>query len=174
MSELQNLLNGKSYFQYVPITNDNGSRIGDIHVTMKLSQLQKNRKRSPTKIDSLERKQTNNVLHDCARSYHAETVAPAKFAFSYEDDIPMTIKAAKQSENVYRSILKERIFDPSNVPRKPASGVNDKLVAQVVARAQRLRGAIMKEARDDDPLVLSSTTESPRSNGSAENEVSMD
>ncbi|XP_043285628.1 uncharacterized protein [Venturia canescens] len=170
VADLSNLLCGKSHSQYVPILNDNGSRIGDIHVSMKFSSVQKNAK-SPMKKSEMKILTKDSPLIESLSCSNRE---PKKSAFPYENDVPVAIKNAKQNENVYRSILKERRLDPVNAGIKSINGVNDKLVAQVVARAQRLRGAILKESRDENPLALSeSSTDSFESDLSANNEANL-
>ena len=181
VSDLLNLLNGKSYFRYIPILNDNGSRIGDIHVTMKLSSVPKTQKQSPSKSELLKKKRQvfSKILPDdtnrCQNSYRSDIdeFTKATLLHENENDFQKALKNAKQSENSYRSILMEQKFDPSKKKFRSCYGVNDKLVAQVVARAQRLRGAILRETRDEELLALSegSTIESYHSD--ADNEATL-
>ncbi|KAG7198214.1 hypothetical protein KM043_005622 [Ampulex compressa] len=65
-----------------------------------------------------------------------------------------------ETGSIYKSILKSRKAELQEPFRNFNSKVTDKLVAQVVARAQRLRGVLLKEAYNDDALILSDSSSS--------------
>lgn len=98
---------------------------------------------------------------------------------SYKNAVLKKKNFTKSTNNdtcdAYRSVLKAKRLDFQESKKKFNEMITDKLVAQIVARAQRLRGAILKEAYNDDSLALSDNS---MSNGlcpyiSAENEAKL-
>lgn len=164
ITELQEIQSGKTLIQYFPIYNDNDCKIGDIHVTLTLSSIQKT-PRSPCKSDEVKKKHCNinKPIHE------------PKSKLNYKDTyeiMPLGIKNSENS-NIYHSILRDKRSDLDNVPSKLNPGVTDKLVAEVVARAQRLRGAMFIDTHDDILISENSTLDSFRSEKSTENEAAL-
>ncbi|XP_024939739.1 uncharacterized protein LOC107266816 isoform X2 [Cephus cinctus] len=112
---------------------------------------------------------TDSVLKDSKRCNRDTSVLYCK------SGSPLAIKNAKQNENTYKSILKGKRMTVEEPSKKFNMEVTDKLVAQVVARAQRLRGVILKETHNEDLLALSecSTLDSFHSDSSVENEAKL-
>lgn len=77
--------------------------------------------------------------------------------------------------NMYRSVLKTKRSEFQEPKKKLNEMVTDKLVAQIVARAQHLREAILKETCKEDSLTLNDSLLSNGSyfNASSENKEKL-
>ncbi|XP_070171279.1 uncharacterized protein [Polyergus mexicanus] len=177
VGDLSKIFTCKYYTQFVPILNNNGDRIGKIHVSLQLIYL--------TKLPNMQLKTCKyNKKQD-----KSDVLASVDDNLQYNEDIPVTsyknadvIKKrnfTKSTNNdtydAYRSILKAERLDFQESKTKFNEMVTDNLVAQIVARAQRLRGAILKETYNDDSLALSDNSISNDlcSYASAENEAKL-
>ncbi|XP_057341640.1 uncharacterized protein LOC130678456 [Microplitis mediator] len=145
---------------FVPVYTNAGFKVGDIRVSIKLVRLQKNKISRKYSRESI--KMIDEIPMTCSDIYYTEVN-------SMTDGLSPSFKSDK-----YRSILREKRKNLDNVKVKSAVDLTDKLVAQVVARARKLRGALTNDSSDDQ-LVLStdSTLDSFRSDGSAEKEAAL-
>lgn len=146
VTDLLEIFKFRPYFRYVPIVTDCGNKIGEIHINIKL-ELATKFSNMQLKAHKLERKQaigntsTNNTFGD------ERIMKTNRYTVSRRE---------KPEENdAYKSILKLRKAEFQEPINKFNNNVTDKLVAHVVARAQKLRGAILKETYDDDGLSSS-------------------
>ncbi|XP_029177090.1 C2 domain-containing protein 3 [Nylanderia fulva] len=176
IGDLSKIFTCKYYTQFVPILNNNGDKIGKLRVSLQLTYL--------TKLPNMQ-------LKTCKYSKKQEKsdVLASVDDLKHDEEIPVTsyknanvIKKrnfAKSTNNdecdTYRSVLNTKRLEFQESKKKFNEIVTDKLVAQIVARAQRLRGAILKEAYNDDSLALSDNS---MSNGlypyaSVENEAKL-
>ncbi|XP_012288908.1 uncharacterized protein LOC105704343 isoform X2 [Orussus abietinus] len=181
ISDLIEISKVKAISRYVPIISEGGNRLGDIHVGIKLlintnrismmpvkendfHKYEEDIKKSVLHHEDLDLKLDSNCKNDYSRNL-----------FNYRKNTPLAVKNAKHNENVCKSILKEKRADWEQSPKKPNSGVTDKLVAQVLARAQRLRGVLLKEACDEDLLAANerSMLGISESDSSIENEAKL-
>ncbi|XP_015117884.1 C2 domain-containing protein 3 [Diachasma alloeum] len=143
ISDLHEIFRGKSYIQYCSIINKVGTKIGDIPVSLTLSKAQRSPRKLKDKKSALS-SLPDNDLPEPDLNFALKNPLP------HRNTPPTSEKESyKPEENIYRSILKEKRFSMNRTAEKSASKVTDKLVAQVVARAQKLRGVLMKETKDD-------------------------
>ncbi|XP_011306464.1 uncharacterized protein [Fopius arisanus] len=159
ISDLQEIFRGKPYIQYCSIINRVGTKIGDIPVNLTLSKAQ----RTPRKIK--QRKPQLPSFPDDLSEYNLDFAL--RKTLTHHNTPPTEEKPFhKPEDNIYRSILKDKRFTTNRGIEKSNPKVTDKLVAQVVARAQKLRGVLMRETREEDSLeVDGNSTESYRSSG---------
>ncbi|XP_072754790.1 uncharacterized protein [Anoplolepis gracilipes] len=176
VGDLSKIFTFKYYTQLVPILSNNGDRIGKIRVSLQLTYL--------TKFSNMQ-------LKTCKynkKQEKSDVLASVVDNLQYNEEIPLTFyknadvkkKDFTHSTNndtcdVYRSVLKAKRLDFQESKKKLNEMVTDKLVAQIVARAQRLRGAILKETYNDDSLALSDNSMSNDlcPYASAENEAKL-
>lgn len=67
-------------------------------------------------------------------------------------------KLASEQNEMYKSILKSKRTEFQDSIKKVNNEVMDKLIAQVVVRAQKLRGAMLKETYNENDLDFSSNS----------------
>ncbi|KAL6444437.1 hypothetical protein ACFW04_001941 [Cataglyphis niger] len=176
VGDLSKIFTCKYYTQFVPILNNNGDRIGKIHVSLQLIYLTKlpNMQLKTCKYNKKQEKSDVLASVDNNLQYNEEPVTSYKNA-----DIIKKKNFMKSINNDmcdgYRSVLKAKRLDLQESKTKFNEMVTDNLVAQIVARAQRLRGAILKETYNDDSLALSDNSISNDlcSYTSAENEAKL-
>lgn len=160
------------YTQFVPILDNNGDRIGKIHVSLQLTYLTKlsnmqlktckyNKQEKSDVLESVDNLQYNKEIP--VTSYKNADVKKKHFFKSTNND----------TYDMYRSVLKTKRLDFQESKKKFNEMITDKLVAQIVAKAQRLRGAILKETYNDDSLALSDNSMSNGLYASAENEAKL-
>lgn len=143
----------KLYSQYVPILNDSGTKVGEIHVSLQLTYL--------AKFPNMQLKTDKNSenSHDLLSTVDNLQYITEIPLSSYKDiDIikKNSLKPLKvDTFDTYKSILKDKRSEFQKSRKKLNEVVTDKVVTQIVARAQRLRGAILKETYNEDPLPLS-------------------
>lgn len=168
ITDLLEIFKFKPCFKYVPMINDSGNKLGEIHVSMKLEHVMK----SPNmqlKTHKHEKKQSID-------SVMPSTVNSFKFSNDIIDDTYSTCRKLKPEESeIYKSILKSRRMELQKPLRKCNNEITDKLVAQVVARAQKLRGAILRETHNEDILTFNdnSLSDSLQFHISNEDEVKL-
>ncbi|KAK0095380.1 hypothetical protein PV326_008506 [Microctonus aethiopoides] len=170
----------KSYSQYFPIYNEHGFRIGDVHVILKLMNIQRDTENPVKKCEIFRNKEINprRLLKELPTTHPSVFFSDTKFNMkdpTIYDHVPLDDKKIEQNENIYQSALNDRRSNFYNAASKLNSGVTDKLVAQVVARAKKLRGEISNDSTDNDLLMFNenSPLDSFRSGGSAENEAAL-
>lgn len=121
---LLNIFTSKPFSRYLPILGTENKRIGDIHVAMKMLQSQ----------DYV----TDVSDHKFVKSIRKNSFRNEKLA---RDD---------KEEEIMPQLLSKRRDDAGSSPgKKRNSEITDNLVSIVIARAQRLRGAI-KNCQGDD------------------------
>lgn len=173
VGDLSKIFTCKYYTQFVPILSNNGDRIGKIRVSLQLTYLTKlpNMQLKTCKYNKQEK---NDVLASVVDNLQYNEEIPVT---SYKDaDIKkkhFTNSTNNDTYNAYRSVLKTKRQDFQESKKKFNEMITDKLVAQIVARAQRLRGAILKETYNDDSLALSDNSMSNGLYASAENEAKL-
>ncbi|XP_063987413.1 C2 domain-containing protein 3 [Diachasmimorpha longicaudata] len=146
ISDLPEIFRGKPYIEYCSITNKVGTKIGDIPVHLELCEAHRAPRKSKDTRSSLA---TPSSLLGLDLGVRELTISPKK---PHTHNISPTIERDifSPEDHVYRSILKEKRFSTNRTTEKLPSKVTDKLVAQVVAKAQKLRGILLKETREED------------------------
>lgn len=164
VGELSKIFSCKYYSEFIPILSNNGKdRIGKLHVSLQLTYL--------TKLCKYSKKENNDILlFDIDNLQHK---IPVK---SYNNAENIEEKKSIQSEeiNTYKSVLKTKRSEFPESRKKLNEMVTDKLVGQIVAKAQHLRQAILKETyKDSLTLSDSSLSSGAHSNTSSENKVKL-
>ncbi|XP_031839923.1 uncharacterized protein LOC116430234 isoform X2 [Nomia melanderi] len=136
----------KPYFKYVSIINEFENKIGEIHVSMKLDYA--------TKFSNMQLKIQKHIKDDGIDNIALVNANSFKYSRDIINNNDLGNLEVKESE-VYKSILKSRRMKLQKPLIKGNKEVMDKLVAQLVARAQRLRGAILRESCNEDDFVFS-------------------
>jgi hypothetical protein len=142
----------RSSSQFIPILNDSGNKLGELHVSLQLTYLTKFQN-THLKMCKYNKEQIDNdiVLSTIDNLQHVKETISSKNLDSKENFIkPVKINMY----DTYRSVLKAKRPEFQEYKRKYNDVVTDKLITQIVARAQRLRGAILKETYNEDPLTL--------------------
>ncbi|XP_076641812.1 uncharacterized protein LOC143352814 isoform X2 [Halictus rubicundus] len=116
--DLLKVFESKPYIEYIPIVNESKSKIGEIHVSMKLEYA--------TKLSNMHMKPNKYVKED-----------------GIDNTVPITTDGYKYSEKSKRTKFQKPLT-------KGNEEAMDELVTQIVARAQRLRGAVLRESRGED------------------------
>lgn len=154
--DLSTICERKLSSQFVPVLNGNGGKLGELHVSLQLTYF--------TKLQSVPfrmcKYNKEHIDNDIVLSTIKKTnPRHAKEAIAYKN-----LESAKENSvrpgkvdtyDTYRSVLKEKRAEFRECKKKHNEVVTDKLITQIVARAQRLRGAILKETYNEDPLALS-------------------
>lgn len=179
VTDLLDIFEGNNYSRYFPILNEFGNRLGDIRVSLKLTSMAKGIK-SFRKGKDFHRNQfrdRDNCLSLRSKYGEEKIESSKKMLFDNKSSNIFSVSDDKYNNDndVYKSILKDKRMQADIPLKKFNTQVADKLVAQVVARAQRLRGAILKESYDKDPLVLSESSilDSPISDEEVDNEAKL-
>ncbi|CAD6237281.1 GSCOCG00002230001-RA-CDS [Cotesia congregata] len=134
----------------VSIYSPTGLKLGEINICLQLSRPQKNKPRKREKMPEIEKISSVRSI--------------------YFSEINSDLDSPRLTSDNYRSILREKRTNLEN--KKNPLDLTDRLVAQVVARARKLRGALSNDS--SDPLALSdSTIDSYRSDESAEKEAAL-
>lgn len=136
----------------VSVYSNTGLKLGDINVCLQLARPEKNKSRK-------EREKMPEI----------EKIPSVRSI--YFSEINSDLDSPRLTSDHYRSILREKRKNLENKTKNPLD-LTDRLVAQVVARARKLRGALSNDS--SDPLALSdSTIDSYRSDESAEKEAAL-
>lgn len=163
VNELLDIFEQKPFFKYFSILDKNRSQIGEVHVGIKFNLNASKATTMHLKAHKLQKKQTKNkiLLSDpdansqCKELRIHDISLSERFGNTNEDGLNAPVEI--DSKDIYRSILKTKRAKFQEPLHNCNAAVTDKLVAQVVARAQKLRGAILKETYNEDPLALSDT-----------------
>ncbi|CAD1478146.1 unnamed protein product, partial [Heterotrigona itama] len=143
ITDLLEIFKCNSYFRYVPIVTNFGTKIGEIRVSMKLEYM--------TKYFSMQLKP-----HKSEREQAADNIVRSTSKNFKNQDYLLTDKCSideqvKSKENdTYKSILKLKRTEFHEPLNKLGNEITERLVAQIVTRAQRLRGNLFKEIYDED------------------------
>ncbi|XP_014475766.1 PREDICTED: uncharacterized protein LOC106745039 isoform X2 [Dinoponera quadriceps] len=175
IGELLKIFTHKSYSQYVPVLCDGGNKVGEIHVSLELTYLAKLPNMQLKTYKSSKNPENSHDLLSAVDNLQNIREMPLS---SYKDiDIKKnTIKPIKVNTfNTYKSILKDKRSEFQESRKNLNEMITNKLVAQIVARAQQLRGAILKETYNEDSLTLSDSSVNNESYlyTSAENEAKL-
>ncbi|XP_043252777.1 C2 domain-containing protein 3 [Colletes gigas] len=148
ITELLEIFTLKPCFKYVPMINDSGNKIGELHVSMKLEHVIKspNMQLKPHKYEN--KQGIDSIVLSAVNSFECPK--------DIIDDTYNACRKLKPKESeIYKSILKSRRMEYQEPLKKCNNELTDKLVAQVVARAQKLRGDILRETHNEDVLTSS-------------------
>lgn len=174
VGELSRILICEPYSEFFSIVNNSGSKIGKIHVFLQLTYLTKlpNMQSKPYKCS---KKHDNDILLSAVNDlqYNKNT-----FVTSYKNMENIKKRNSVKFANIdtfdtYRSVLKTRQPEIPTYRKKFNEMMTDKLVAQIVARAQRLRGAILRETCNEDSLALSDASMNNELDASVENDTKL-
>lgn len=173
VGDLSKIFTCKYYTQFVPILSNNGDRIGKVRVSLTYSTKLPNMQLKICKYNKKQEK--SDILASVDDLQHDEEMPVTSNKNAVIKKKNFTKSTNNDTCDTYRSVLKTKRLEFQESKKKFNEMVTDKLVAQIVARAQRLRGAILKEAYNDDSLALSDNS---MSNGlysyaSAENEAKL-
>lgn len=157
--------------QFVPIMNDSGNKLGELRVSLQLRYFPKFQS-IPLKICKYNKEQDNDIVLSTIDNLRDATDAVScKNLDSVKES---SMKPAKINiHDTYRSVLKAKRPKFQECKRKHNEVLTDKLITQIVARAQRLRGAILKETYNDDPLALSDSSMSNELYPTVKNEANL-
>ncbi|XP_046747926.1 uncharacterized protein LOC124412245 [Diprion similis] len=179
VTDLLDIFESKRYSRYFPILNEAGNRLGDVHIGLKFTNMTKGIK-TARKIKQFQKTQfedqaSHPVINLKPRVNDEKLQKSNKMIFDNKSSNALAMSNSKYMDNIYKSVLKDKRMESEMPLKKFNTEVADKLVAQVVARAQRLRGAILKETCSDDRLALSesSALDSPTFDNSIENEAKL-
>jgi len=156
--------------------NNNGHKIGQLHVSLQLTYLTKLPNIQMKTCKYNKKKDRDILLFDVDNLQYNEKMSIK----SYNNVDNTEENKSKKSEkidtyNIYRSIFKTKRSEFQESRKKLNKMITDKLVAQIVARAQHLREVILKETYKGDSLTLN---DSSLSNGfhfnTSENKEKLD
>ncbi|XP_018309103.1 uncharacterized protein [Mycetomoellerius zeteki] len=179
IGELSKIFSYKYYFQFIPILSNNGHKIGKLHVSLQLTYLTKPFHYSNIQMETCKynREKDRDILLFPIDNLQYNGKMPMK---SYNDAENTKEKKFKKFEkidtyNMYRSVFKNKQLEFQERRKKSNEMVTDKLVAQIVARAQYLREAILKETYKEDSSTLndSSSSNELHFNTSSENKEKL-
>lgn len=173
VGDLSKIFTCKYYTQLVPILNNNGDRIGKIHVSLQLTYLTKLPNMQLKTYKYNKKQEKSDVLASVDNLHYNEEISVASCKNADIKKKNFTKSTNNDTCDAYRSVLKAKRLDFQESKKKFNEMITDKLVAQIVARAQRLRGAILKETYNDDSLVLSDNSMTNGLYASAENEAKL-
>ncbi|XP_043482461.1 uncharacterized protein LOC122511352 [Leptopilina heterotoma] len=145
--DLLDIFKTKPFTRYFPIVNKTQSRIGNVHVSIKLT----NTENMPSKVEN---NQNNNEISKSVNFDMRSLNKQADGIFSHKIDYLSSLKNAKQEETIYRSILKDKrieFIEPIN--KRFNFEVPEKLVDKPNAKSAKLKSALLKEALMDDSYV---------------------
>ncbi|XP_034935000.1 uncharacterized protein [Chelonus insularis] len=187
VKKLINLFFCKSFTQSSPIFNNNGVKIGDVYVRITLTPIKNMKslhsmKESKKKISTID-KSTSNIssmpitnMQNIDSNYMKYDVN----SFNEFDNLPLKLKNIHDNDNIYQSILKDKRSDFTTLSPKSAIDITDKLVAQVVARARKLRSEMTYDLKtqainNEDSLLMdgNSISDSLNSNESVKKEAAL-
>ncbi|KAG5323798.1 C2CD3 protein, partial [Pseudoatta argentina] len=175
IGELSKIFSCKYYSQCIPILSNDGHKIGKLHVSLQLTYLTKlfhysNIQMRTCKYD---REEDKDIL-----LFPIDNLQYNRKMKSYNDAENTKEKKFKKGEidtyDMYRSVFKTSQSEFEE--KKSNEMVTDKLVDQIVARAQYLREVILKETYKEDSSTLndSSSSNELHFNTSSENKEKLD
>lgn len=98
-------------------------------------------------------------------------------SFKNQDNI-MTNECNKkeitEENNTYKSILKLRRTEFQEPINKLKNDITDKIIAQIVTKAQQLRGALYKKTYDEDELIFNNNSINELSLNELQTNISID
>ncbi|XP_043506509.1 C2 domain-containing protein 3 isoform X2 [Frieseomelitta varia] len=145
VTDLLEIFKCNSYFRYVPIVTNFGTKIGEIHVSMKLDYITKSLSMQ-FKGHKCEREQTtDNTVYSTSKNFKNQD-------YLLTDKCTIDEQVKPKENDPYKSILKLKRTEFHEPLNKLSNEVTGRLVAQIVTRAQRLRGNLFKETYDEDEL----------------------
>lgn len=172
VGELSKIFSCKYYAQFVPILSKNGHKIGNLHVSLQLTYLTK-LSNIQIKTCKTDKKEDKDILLFAIDNLQCNEKMPVKsYNIAENTEEKKSIKSDKiDTYNMYRSVLKTKRSEFQESRKKMNEMITDKLVTQIVARAQHLRETILKETYKEDSLILSDNSLSNElpSNSSSEN-----
>lgn len=161
IGELSNIFTCKPHSQYIPILNNSDNEIGKIHVSLQLTYL--------TKLPNMQLKMYEYNKEQ--RSNDVSLLLSATGHLQYDRDMPeISYKNAKENIkkrmksvkidtfDTYRSVLKDKRSEFQGSRKTFNETTTDKLIAQIVARAQKLRGVMLNETYNEDTLTLNDSS----------------
>ncbi|XP_011061736.1 PREDICTED: uncharacterized protein LOC105150398 isoform X2 [Acromyrmex echinatior] len=178
IGELSKIFSCKYYSQCIPILSNDGHKIGKLYVSLQLTYLTKlfhysNIQMGTCKYD---REEDRDILLFPIDNLQYNRKMPMK---SYNDAENTKEKKFKKfgeidTYDMYRSVFKTNQSEFQE--EKSNEMVTDKLVAQIVAKAQYLREVILKETYKEDSSTLndSSSSNELHFNTSSENKEKLD
>ncbi|XP_017879205.1 C2 domain-containing protein 3 [Ceratina calcarata] len=140
VTDLLEIFKFRPFFRYVPIVTDCGDKIGEIHINVKLELVTKS-SNMQLKTQKYERKQA--IGNTSINAFTDEHIMKT-------NRYTVNRREKPEENKTYKSILKLRKTEFQEPVNKFNNDVTDKLVAHVVARAQKLRGAILNETYNDN------------------------
>ncbi|XP_076376246.1 uncharacterized protein LOC117229628 [Megalopta genalis] len=160
ITDLLKVFELKPYVKYVPIINESESKIGEIHVFMKLEYA--------TKFSNMHLKPNKYIKEDGIDN----TMLVTANSFKYPEKVTSNNvqNKLKAKDEIYKSILKSRRTKFQKTSARGNEEVMDELVTQIVARAQRLRGEVLRESHGEDVFDFSDNSLS----GTLQSHVSTD
>lgn len=146
VTDLLEIFKCNSYFRYVPIVNNFGIKIGEIHVSMKLDYITKSLISMQLKAHKCEREQTtDSTVYSTSKNFKNQD-------YLLTDKCTIDEQVKPKENDTYKSILKLKRTEFHEPLNKLSNEVTERLVAQIVTRAQRLRGNLFKKTYDEDEL----------------------
>ncbi|XP_018338934.1 PREDICTED: uncharacterized protein LOC108746575 [Trachymyrmex septentrionalis] len=162
IGELSKIFSCKYYSQCIPILCNNGHKIGKLHVSLQLTYLTKSFYCSNIQMETCkyDREEDRDILLFPIDSLQYNRKMPMK---SYNDVENTKEKKFKKFEeidtcNMDRSVFKTNQSEFQKYRKKSNKMITDKLVAQIVARAQYLREVILKETYKEDSSTLNDSS----------------
>ncbi|XP_018058341.1 PREDICTED: uncharacterized protein LOC108693737 [Atta colombica] len=178
IGELSKIFSCKYYSQCIPILSNDSHKIGKLHVSLQLTYFTKSFHYSNIQMGTCKYDREEDILLFPIDNLQYNRKMPIK---SYNDAGNTKEKKFKKFEeidtyNMYRSVFKTNQSEFQECRKKSNEMVTDKLVAQIVARAQYLRKVILKETYKEDSSTLndSSLSNELHFNTSSENKEKLD
>ncbi|XP_070521702.1 uncharacterized protein [Cardiocondyla obscurior] len=157
---LSKIFSYERYSQFIPILNSSGHKMGKLYVSLELMYSTKLSNLKSYQMETIKYGETEDkdvLLFDIDNLQYNEKM-PMKF-YSNIDDIEETKSDKINKNDTYRSVLKTKRQEFQE-PKKIANRlVINKLIPQIVTRAQCLREAILKETNKEDSLQIKSCKE---------------
>lgn len=150
VGELFRIFSCKYYSRFIPVLSNTGHKIGKLCVSLQLTYLTKLFSNALSKICKYNEKKDRDILPS-TDDLRRNGKMPAKRYDDTGDDSEVKKSANSEKINIrdtYRSVFKSERFQESR--NETYDVVTNKLVTRIVARAQRLRKAILKETRKED------------------------
>ncbi|XP_018360979.1 PREDICTED: uncharacterized protein LOC108759829 [Trachymyrmex cornetzi] len=180
IGELSKIFSYKYYSQCIPILSNNGHKIGKLHVSLQLTYLTKSFHYSNTQMGTCKynREEDRDILLFPIDNLQYNGKMPMKSYNNAENTKQKKFKKFEEIDtyNIYRSVFKTNQSEFQECKKKSNEMVRDKLVAEIVARAQYLREVILKETHKEDSSTLndSSSSNELHFNTSLENKEKLD
>ncbi|XP_011870211.1 PREDICTED: C2 domain-containing protein 3 isoform X2 [Vollenhovia emeryi] len=169
VGDLSKIFSCRYYSQFIPILSNDSHEIGKLYVSLQLVYLAK-LLNTPTKTRKNNKKE--NILLFAINNLQCEEKMPVRSRNNVEStEEKKSVKSEKiDTCNTYGSVLKSKRSESRESKKKMNEVITGELVTQIVARAQHLREAILKETYKEDSSTLSD--QSDLSNGSPSNATS--